>query len=123
MCTTSERPLIGGRFLFKRGPRVVHAIENMESVEKKRIRQQRYCRKNLEKIREKAKVYRENFTPEQRQRKRQRGLAYYHRKEEQIRIKRHLKRKNRSEEEKERERQKVRERLEKPETATTPCQF
>ena len=34
MCTTSERPLIGGRFLFKRGPRVVHAIENMESVEK-----------------------------------------------------------------------------------------
>ena len=88
----------------------------MDSVEKKRLRQQRYYRKNIEQIRAKAKVYRENFTPEQRQRKRERGLAYYHRKNKQIRIKQQWKRQNRSEEEKERERQKVRERFENPET-------
>ena len=72
---------------IKGGKKRVYAIENMESVEKKRIRQQQYYRKNIEQIRAKAKVYRDNFTPEQRQRKRERGLAYYHRKKEQIKIK------------------------------------
>ena len=59
---------------------------------KKQACQQLYYRNNRQLIREKAKVYRDSFTPEQRQQKRARGLAYYYRHKEEINSKRQLRR-------------------------------
>ena len=81
----------------------------MDRVLKKRVCQQRYYRKKRELIQEKAKVYRANLTPEQRQQKLARGLKYYYKHQGEISNKRLLRRLQRTEEEKERDHQRRRE--------------
>ena len=77
----------------------------MDRAEKRKQQQREYYHRNLEQLRAKAKIYREQWTPEQKQRKQERDLAYYHRTKTLIARKRKTQRRERTDDQKEREKQ------------------
>ena len=77
----------------------------MDRAEKRKQKQREYYRRNLEQLRAKAKVYRDRWTPEQKQKKRERDLAYYHRTKTLIAHRRKSQRKERTDDQREKEKQ------------------
>ena len=93
----------------------VDRVQTMDPAEKRKQQQREYYHRNLDKLRAKAKIYRQQWTPEQKQRKRERDLAYYHRTKTLIARKRRTIRRQRTDDQKERERQQRRVRNKRPE--------
>ena len=99
----SRSILIGGEREYKG----VHLCQSntMDRAEKRKQQQREYYHRNIEQLRAKAKIYRDQWTDEQKQRKRERDLAYYHRTKALIARKRKSQRRERTDDQRERERQ------------------